>query len=146
MSDLVTALRDRISALVDERGELEDTLSRINVKIETYEELLSEETGDTGSTVAPKRTKGRPRGSKNKKTVKDVKSPSVPEDELLEQAVNNLPDGSAGTSAEEQRKAIRRFNPAAREASNYGVKAGNPKDVLGDQGKNKSNVTIEVED
>ena len=42
MSDLATALRDKISALDDKKEELEDALNQIVIKIETYEELLVE--------------------------------------------------------------------------------------------------------
>ena len=144
MTNLEEALRDKISALDDEKEELEDALNRIVIKLETYEELLAEETGEEAPAPVKKRGRGRPRGSKGKKT--SAKASNAPKDELWEQAEGSLPEGSSGSTAEEQKKAIRRFNPVPRTPPNYGVKAGKPEDVLGDQKKNKSNVNISVED
>jgi len=148
MTNLEEALRDKISALDDEKEELEDALNRIVIKLETYEELLAEETGEEAPAPAKKRGRGRPKGSKGKKTLatKSPKNSNAPKDELWEQAENSLPEGQSGSTAEEQKKAIRRFNPVPRTPPNYGVKAGKPEDVLGDQKKNKSNVNISVED
>lgn len=154
MTDLATALRDKISALDDEKEELEDALNHIIIKLETYEELLAEETGDTAiqqPAPAKKRARGRPRGTKNKKTSskksdKASNLANAPKDELWEQAESSLPEGHSGSTIEDQQKAIRRFNPIPRTAPNYGVKAGKPEDVLGDQGDKKSNVNISVED
>ncbi len=148
MTDLATALRDKISALDDEKEELEDALNRIIIKLETYEELLAEETGEDAPAPAKKRGRGRPKGSKGKKNSgkKETKASNAPRDELWEQAEGSLPEGSSGSTAEDQKKAIRRFNPVPRTPPNYGVKAGKPEDVLGDQKDKKSNVNISVED
>lgn len=150
MSKLEEALRDKISALDDEKEELEDALNRIVIKLETYEELLAEETGEDPPVAAPTKRRGRPKGAKNKKTSAKksaaASSSNAPKDELWEQAAGTIPDGSAGSTIEDQQKAIRRFNPTPRAAANYGVKAGDPKDVLGDQNEKKSNVSIEVDD
>ncbi|KKK96741.1 hypothetical protein LCGC14_2659730 [marine sediment metagenome] len=148
MTDLVEVLRDKISALDDEKEELEDALSRIIIKMETYEELLAEETGDEAPAPAKKRARGRPRGSKNRKTPakKASKDTNAPKDALWEQAEGSLPEGQSGSTIEDQQKAIRRFNPTPRTPPNYGVKAGKPEDVLGDQNHKKSNVNISVED
>ena len=149
MTDLATALRDKMSALEDEKEELEDALSRIEIKLETYAELLADETGEEAPAPAKKRGRGRPKGAKNRKTVaakKAAKESNAPKDALWEQAAGSLPEGSSGSTVEDQQKAIRRFNPTPRPAANYGVKAGDPKDVLGDQNDKKSNVSIEVED
>ena len=148
MSDLATALRDKMSALEDEKEELEDSLVRIESKLEAYAEILADETGEESPTPSKKKGRGRPKGAKNKKTpVKNkTESANAPKDELWEQAHSSLPDGTSGSTIEDQQKAIRRFNPTPRPASNYGVKAGDPKDVLGDQHEKKSNVSIEVED
>jgi len=148
MSDLATALRDKISALDDEREELEDSLNRITEKIGLLESLLVDETDEGPPPPAKKRARGRPKGAKNRKTPakKDTKESNAPKDDLWEQAAGSIPDGSSGSTVEEQQKAIRRFNPAPRVQPNYGVKAGDPKDVLGDQGDKKANVSIEVDD
>lgn len=149
MTDLATALRNKISVLGDEKEELEDALNRIVIKLETYEELLAEETGEDAPTHIKKRARGRPKGSKGKKTSDDkkgAKASNAPKDALWEQAEGSLPEGSSGSTASEQRKAIRRFNPVPRTPPNYGVKAGKPEDVLGDQSHKKSNVNISVED
>jgi len=148
MSDLATALRDKISDLDDEREELEDALNRVTEKIGLLESLLVDETGEEAPAPAKKRGRGRPKGAKNRKTSakKDTKESNAPKDALWEQAESSLPEGSSGSTIEDQQKAIRRFNPTPRPAANYGVKAGDPKDVLGDQNEKKSNVSIEVED
>jgi hypothetical protein len=148
MSDLATALRDKMSALEDEKEELEDSLVRIESKLEAYAEILADETGEEAPVPAKKKGRGRPKGAKNKKPSAKSKSEesTAPKDALWEQAESSLPEGTAGSTAEEQQKAIRRFNPTPRPAANYGVRAGDPKDVLGDQHEKKSNVSIEVED
>ena len=148
MTDLATALQDKMSALEDEREELEDALARIEIKLETYAELLADETGEEAPAPAKKRARGRPKGSKNRKSSgkKSAKDSNAPKDALWEQAEGSLPEGSSGSTVEDQQKAIRRFNPTPRPAANYGVKAGKPEDVLGDQGDKKANVNVSVED
>lgn len=154
MSDLAEALRDRISALEDEREELEDALNRVTAKIGTLEELLVEEEGGVPTPAPAKRKPGRPKGSKNKKapakkrtTKKSTKtSAHAVEDDLWKEATASLPGGASASTPEEQARARARYNPAPRTQPNYGVKAGKPEDVLGDQGKKKSNVSIAVED
>ncbi len=151
MSSLTDALRGKISILEDEKEELEDALNRVVIKLETYEELLVEE--EEGGTPAPasptskkKRGRGRPKGAKNKKTA--AKESAAPRDELWEQAESSLPAGFDGTSPEEQERALRRFNPTARPAPNYGVKAGTPEEVMGakDDVAKKSHTNVTVED
>jgi hypothetical protein len=136
--------------LEDEKQELEDALYRIDVKLELYGELLGEESGDAPLPSKPKRRRGRPKGSKNKSTSAPPKisqTPDVPEDELWEEAKDTLPEGYRTTSAEEQKKAIRRFHPTARTPANYGVKAGRPEDVMGGKDDSpKTNVNVTVED
>jgi hypothetical protein len=146
MTDLVAALQDKISALEDEKEELEDALARIEIKLETYAELLAEESGEAAP--APKK-RGRPKGSKNKKrTPAKKKQPAnAPKDELWEQAAGSVPDG--GSTAEDQKRAMARFNPTPRDNPNYGVKAGTMEEVMGDDSptkKGKGHVNISVED
>lgn len=152
MSDLAAALRDKISALEDEKEELEDSLTRIEIKIETFAELLAEETGEEAPVTAPaKGRRGRPKGSKNKKPAKvakpSKKESTAPKDELWAQASSTLPDGSKGSTAEEQARAVARFAPTPRPAANYGVKAGTMEEVMGTAEakakKSHTNVTIE---
>lgn len=148
MSSLTEALKGKISILEDERDELEEALNRVTIKLETYEELLSEEDGSV--TVPPKKktkVRGRPRGAKNKKTADKPSKSNAPSDGLWEQAQASLPSGSVASTAEDQKKAIRRFNPTPRPASNYGVKAGTLEEVMGtDPSSPKTNVNIKVED
>ena len=151
MTDLVTALRGKISALEDEKEELEDALQRIYIKLETYIELLVEETGDAVPAPAKKRVRGRPKGSKNKKatsTKAAKKAANAPKDELWEQAESTLPEGHSGTTAEEQAKAIRRFNPTPRPEANYGVRAGTPEQVDGarEDAAKRTHTNVTVED
>lgn len=151
MSNLITALRDRISALEDERDELEDALNRIAIKIQTYEELLAEE--DVGLvSVSPKRKPGRPKKGTSADKSSDKGGPPkkisnhAVADTLWQEASTALPAGVSPSTAEEQERARARFNPVPRQQPNYGVKAGRPEDVMGDSGKKKSNVSISVED
>lgn len=149
MSDLAAALRDKISALEDEKEELEDSLARIELKLETFSELLAEETGEAApATAAPrKKSRGRPKGSKNKKTTAKKSAPAPKDNPAWAEASGRLPDGSKGSTAEEQARAVQRFNPTPRPSPNYGVKAGTPEEVMGTKADpKKSNVSIEVED
>jgi len=151
MSDLATALRDKISALDDEKEELEDALNRIITKIETYEELLAEETGEDPPAPTPTakgKGRGRPKGSKNKRMGKRGPNASTaPKDDLWDQASKSLPDGSKGSTAEEQARAVARFAPTPRPAANYGVKAGTIEEVMGTkENKSKSHTNVTVED
>lgn len=145
MTDLVAALQDKISALEDEKEELEDALQRIEIKLETYAELLAEETDEAAP--APKK-RGRPKGSKNRKKApakKKAASKNAPKDELWEQAAGSVPDG--GSTPEEQERALRRFNPTPRDTPHYGVRAGTPEEVMGEGKKqSKGYVNIAVED
>lgn len=149
MNDLVSALENRISLLQDEKQELEDSLARINAKLDAYIDLLVEEKGEDISVSPPKRKPGRPKGSRSRKsstskTKKDKKSKHAVKDDLWEEASNSLPGGVSLTSQEEQKRAINRYNPSPRPAPQYGVKAGDPKEVLGTTEKN-SHVNISVE-
>jgi hypothetical protein len=150
MTDLVTALQGKISALEDEKEEHEDAIERIDIKLETYAELLAEETGDAAPAPAKKRGRGRPKGAKNKKAATKAakKESTAPKDELWEQAESTLPEGSSGTTAEEQAKAIRRFNPTPRPEPNYGVRAGTPEEVMGagEEAAKKTHTNVTVED
>ncbi|KKK93315.1 hypothetical protein LCGC14_2694080, partial [marine sediment metagenome] len=115
MSKLEEALQEKISILEDEKEEYADAIERIEVKLETYRELLAEETGE----AAPKK-RGRPKTPKKRgrPKKKDAKAPAKKrgrprkensEDEknkqLYEEAVNSLPDGSTGTTAEQHERA-----------------------------------------
>jgi len=142
MTDLIAALRERISALQDEKEELEDALSRIEAKLEVCEDLLSDELEGSSPPPAPKKKRpGRPKGSGSKKKAaakkkaasKSVKStPSyAQEDELWKQAISSLPAGFAGTTPEEAERARQRFQPVPRPQPRYGVKSGKPEDVFG---------------
>jgi predicted nuclease with TOPRIM domain len=119
MSEFVEALQLKIQALEDEREELEDSLSRIDAKLETLRELLEEESGEPAP--APKK-RGRPKGSKNKKKAPAKKAEPkkddgrVPTDELLAEAAT-----MEGTDPEiAKRLASRRFTAQPREGRSYG--------------------------
>jgi len=150
MRDIIKTLDTRISELDDAIEETEDTLGRLIAKREIYVELRSDEAGEdvpTPTVAKKKRGRGRPRGAKNKKKASEpADEVDSKKDALWEQAQNSLPLDKV-TSPEEQERAVRRFNPTARPAANYGVKSGTPEQVLGDQGEDrKSNVHITVED
>ncbi len=136
MSSFTQGLKDKIEILRDEREELEDSMSRIDTKIETLEELLSEEEGSpTTATTKPKRKRGRPKGAKKKTT-----GAATPNAELYDEAVATLPE--EGTTPEMQEKLVKRYKPSPRIADGLGpgIKTGaRDKDT-------KANKTISIED
>jgi len=120
MADLAAALRERISALEDEREELEASLNRVTARIGVLEELLveEEEGGAEGPAPKPKKKRGRPKGSKNKKTpAKAPAKETKPEDEELLREASKL-DGTPADVAERLSK--RKFTPVPRPQQSYG--------------------------
>lgn len=121
MTDLATALRDRISALEDEREELEDALNRVTARIGVLEELLVEECGEEGPAKPAPKKRGRPKGSKNKpkapaKRTTKKKEPEVEDDPVLQEAMR-----MEGTDPEiAERLSKRKFTPVARPDRSYG--------------------------
>ncbi len=121
MNKLEEALQEKISILEDEKDEHEDAIERIEVKLETYRELLEEETGE----AAPKK-RGRPKKKDAKAPAKKRSRPrkegteDAKNKELYEEAVVSLPDGSTGTTKEQHERAVRRFNPAPRPEDRHG--------------------------
>ncbi len=136
MSKLEEALRDKISILEAEKiglqEELEEAFQQIDSKIELCEGLLNGEV-DGLLEAAPKK-RGRPkktgakvpdkkRGRPRKEGAEDEKNK-----QLYEEAVNSLPDGSTGTTKEQQERAVRRFNPTPRgDIGQPGVNVGSTK-------------------
>ena len=129
MNKLEEALQEKISILEDEKEEYADAIEHIEVKLETYRELLAEETGEAApkkrgrpkkaTTKAPAKKRGRPR----KEGSEDAKNK-----QLYEEAVNSLPDGTTGTTKEQQERAVRRFNPMPRPEDRHGgVNVGSTK-------------------
>ena len=129
MSKLEEALQEKISILEDEKEEHEDAIESIEVKLETYRELLAEETGEAApkkrsrpkkkDAKAPAKKRGRPR----KEGTEDAKNK-----QLYAEAVNSLPDGSTGTTEEQHERAVRRFNPVPRPEDRHGgVRIGSTK-------------------
>jgi len=146
MSNFAQVLTDKIEALQDERDEIEDNLSRINTKLETLEELLSEEEDRPPVRGEPKakRKRGRPKGS-NKK----VKKTSAEDDELFQEALATLPE--EGTSPEMQEKLVKRYKPIPRimdSSPGPGITTGTLKQVKDKLGNKtpKSDKTISIED
>lgn len=140
MGKLEDSLQQLVAQLQDQKEELEDSLQRVEAKLELCESLLAGE-GDLADLLeieAPKKKRGRPRktATTTRKTpVKKRGRPKKknPEDEknaqLYEEAKGHLPDGSTGTTPEEQERALRRFNPIARPAfgGTGGVTVGSTK-------------------
>jgi len=136
MNSFTQGLKDKIAILRDEREELEDSISRIDTKIETLEELLSEEEGSsTTAADKPKRKRGRPRGAKKKAT-----NAATQNAELYEEAVATLP--GEGTTPEMQEKLVKRYKPTPRivDGLGPGIKTG-ARDK-----ETKANKTISIED
>jgi len=141
MGKLEEALQEKVRLLTEEKVELEATLAttewhiqQIESQLELCEGLLSGDvSGVLEAAPAPKK-RGRPKGSTNKSKapVKKRARKKGPEDEknkkLYEEAVSSLPDGSTGTTAEQQERAVRRFNPTPRgEIGQPGVAVGGNK-------------------
>jgi len=135
MNSFTQGLKDKIAILRDEREELEDSISRIDTKIETLEELLSEEEGSsTTDTAKPKRKRGRPKGSK--KTAEASKTAK----ERYEESLASLP--GEGTTPEMQEKLVKRYKPTPRivDGLGPGIKTGTR------DKETKANKTISIED
>lgn len=148
MSDLIVALQSKISALEDEKEEMEESLRHIEIKLEICEELIAVETGTPVPTSKKNRgSTKRSRTKKNSTKNKEGKASTAPKDALWKEASGSLPDGAHATTKEEQQQAIRRFNPAPKPNDNYGVRAGDPADVLGIQTpETPGHVNVEVKD
>ncbi len=150
MSNFAQVLSDKIEALQDERDELEDAISRINTKLETLEELLSEEEDRPPVRGEPKakRKRGRPKGSKKKVTKASTEDEKLSA-ELYEEAIATLPE--EGTTPELQEKLVKRYRPLPRATDSGpgpGITTGTLKDVKDKMGNTtpKSDRTISIED
>jgi len=159
MSKLEEALQEKIEFLLEEKDELESSLQRVEVQLELCQGLLQGEVGEPIE-APPKKKVGRPRKAVEKAPVKKRGRPSKkkvdPEkEERLRQeleAAGPLPEGMAGTTKEEQAKAIKRFRPSPRgpEEGYGGVKVGGekgrPLDTTPSDHKGHKNISIEDED
>ncbi len=134
MSKLEEALQEKISGLEDERLEYLDAIDRLDLKIETYRELLAEETGEE-VTPAPKK-RGRPKKTAAKGITKKTRSPKTKvsseieesDRKLYDEAKNSLPGGVSSTTDEERERAVSRFNPQPKgPLSHPGVTVGSTK-------------------
>ncbi len=137
MSSFTQGLKDKIEGLRDERGELEDAMSRIDTKIETLEELLAEEEGTSAAKPTTKRKRGRPKGSKK------ITEVSKRDKELYDEAVATLPE--APTTPEMQERLVNRYRPTPRatESRGPGITAGTKEEVRGKDKKSDKTITIE---
>ncbi len=137
MSSFIQGLKDKIEVLKDERDELEGSISRIDAKIETLEELLTEEEGAFEEKPAPKRKRGRPKGSK----VKPKVDPRILTD--YETAVRELGDNA--TTPEEQARKVKSFRPSPKPQGRRSpnVKAGTKKEVFGNNKSDDARISIE---
>jgi len=116
-TDLASALRERISVLEDEQGELEDSLGRLVAKIEVLKELLAEEDGQEESAILVKK---KPRSTKDARVRKQLSVKqevrTSPDDEIVQEASK-----LAGTPSDiEERLSKRKFVPIARPKQVYG--------------------------
>ena len=126
MSKLEDALERKIEVLLGEKDELEGSLQRVESQLELCHSLLAGEV-DCLLGEEPKKKRGRPRKVASTPTPKKAgrprkkaKDPEVEaalreeEDARAEEASSSLPDGSMGTTLEDQERAIRRFRPVPR--------------------------------
>lgn len=134
MNKLEEALQEKISGLEDEKEELEAAIEHIDLKLETYRELLAEETGE--EIVPTPKKRGRPKKTaakgvtKRRGRPKKKVSPEIEEQDrkLYEEAKGSLPGGFSATTDEEQEKAVNRFNPQPKgPLSHPGVTVGSTK-------------------
>ena len=157
MSDFTEALGLKISALEDDLGECEETVFRIQAKIEMLNELLIEEEGSKGASKPPipthvrKGKKGRPKGSKNRKKKAGAKSNAAdPSDGrvLLSDAELSQVESMEGTDPEvAKRLSSRKFVAHPRGDYSYvpGVHPGEGKKPAGDSGP-KADATVSIDD
>ena len=167
MSKLEDALQRKIEILLLEKDELQGSLQRVESQLELCHSLLAGEV-DCLLGEEPKKKRGRPRkvaGAGNIKPPtkkagrprKKAEDPEVEaalreeEDARSEEASASLPDGSEGTSPEDQERAIRRFRPAARAALSDGrgnvmVGANKGKPVAKSEPDPQGHKTISMED
>lgn len=160
MTSFTDALESKLSELQDEKEELQDSLSRVESKIELLTELLTDETGEVPEAPAPKK-RGRPRKTATKKVTSTKKTPTKrgrkkkadAETEAAlqaeyEEARSSLPAGTTPTTAEEQAKAVSRFRPTPRATTGYGgVRAGGKvEEVLPGADKTEATTRISIED
>lgn len=144
MSKLSEALEEKISELQDEKEELEDSLSRVDTKIEAFEEMLVEELGGSAfkkrkAKIASTNPKKRGRPRKKKGADPDVQAE-------YEASLKSLPEGQA-TTPEQAAAAVQRYNPTPRPEANYGgVKHGTKKQVLEAPKEPRGGVNISVGD
>ncbi len=125
MGKLEEALQEKIELLHERREELESEIQLVDSQIEVCESLLSGDVEALLAAPSPKRKKkttvkvpAKKRGRPRKKTI----DPELAEAQRrqYEEAKNSLPDGSTGTTKEEQERAIRRFHPMARPEDTHG--------------------------
>lgn len=139
MTNFVQALNDKLSDLQEEKETLEAQyeadLARIDAKVEAVQELLQDE-GETSS--APAKKRGRPKGSKAKKTPKV--DPEVLAD--YEEVVRSL--GANATTPEEQARKVKGFRPTPRPSQkpSRNVKAGTKEEVMGSNKADDARVSI----
>jgi len=135
MGKLEEALQEKIELLLEEKDELESSLQRVGSQLELCQGLLSGEIEGFLETE-PKKKRGRPKKTAAKSPAKKRGRPRkkvAPEIEEARQqeydaAKNSLPDGTTGTTVEEQKRAIRRFNPAPRgPEAHHGITIGSTK-------------------
>lgn len=112
-TDFIAALGDKILALEGDKDELEEALDSVEARLEVLQELLDEEGGKSPASTPKKR--GRPKGSKNKKTSKR-KSSAQALDPVQAEASR-----MKGTDPEvAERLSTRKFTPAPRQVTSYG--------------------------
>ncbi len=157
MNDFTDALSLKISALEDELEECEESVFRIQSKIEMLNELLIEEEGFKGASNPPvsaharKGKKGRPKGSKNrKKRAAPNPKASSPSDGrvLLSEAELSQVEDMEGTDPEvAKRLASRKFvaHPRADQSYGPGVHPGVGKKPAGET-RSRADTVITIDD
>lgn len=135
MTDFSQAIKDKMAELMERRGSLQDEIEAIDAKVELLRELIQDEGGEVLVAAAEKNKGGRPRGSKNKRTLEREKvaeaSKHAVEDELSKEAAS-MP-GTDPELAEKIRNRGKDFSPRiAEQHSNIIVsgKKGNPREDL----------------
>lgn len=121
MTSLADALKERISCLEDEQGELEDSLNRVVEKIQVLKELLEEELGEPvnnkPSKNKPKKVKKSAKNKTGAKVTADSQDQNPEQRDLFSQT--SRMEGTPPDVAERLSK--KKFTPVARPVYDYGA-------------------------
>ncbi len=161
MSSYTDALEGKISALEDEKQELEDAIGQVGAKLAVLRELIADEMGTPrpqsqlpqhpNPPAMPGKKRGRPRGSKNKTKREKIHNPKKAKKAEVEGAeplvtyeeAMSVGGEDAKTDPELAERLKNRFHAFPRSQQGYGTaKVGSEKEAP----SNQSDSTISMPD